>query len=56
VARLPTTNLDTGGSQLIADGKIKLKSGSQIEAYTERGLRFADGSEINADVIVFATG
>lgn len=47
---------DTGASQLIVDGKIKLKSGSTIESFTERGLRFEDGDELQADVVVFATG
>ncbi|KAG6855463.1 hypothetical protein H0H87_002427, partial [Tephrocybe sp. NHM501043] len=48
--------LDTGASQLIADGKIKLKNGSLIESFTETGLKFEDGSELAADVVVFATG
>jgi len=48
--------LDTGGSQLIADGKIKLKSGPQIERFTEHAILFDDGSELQADVVVFATG
>jgi cation diffusion facilitator CzcD-associated flavoprotein CzcO len=47
---------DTGASQLIANGKIKLKSGPQIERFTEHAIRFDDGSELEADVIVFATG
>ncbi|TFK44042.1 hypothetical protein BDQ12DRAFT_730165 [Crucibulum laeve] len=48
--------LDTGGSALIAEGKIKLKNDSQIKEFTETGLRFDDGSELNAEVVVFATG
>jgi Flavin-binding monooxygenase-like len=48
--------LDTGGSQLIVDGKIKIKSGPQIKTFTERGIEFDDGSMLEADVIVFATG
>ncbi|KAG5720265.1 Flavin-containing monooxygenase YUCCA3 [Termitomyces sp. T112] len=48
--------LDTGASQLIADGKIKLKAGSSIESFTETGLKFEDGSELSADVVIFATG
>lgn len=47
---------DTGESQLIADGKIKLKSESQIENFTEKGIQFEDGTVLEADVIVFATG
>ncbi|KAG6810447.1 hypothetical protein H0H92_011820 [Tricholoma furcatifolium] len=48
--------LDTGASQLIADGKIKLKNGTLIERFTETGIKFEDGSELPADVVVFATG
>ncbi|KAG6867785.1 hypothetical protein C0993_011115 [Termitomyces sp. T159_Od127] len=48
--------LDTGTSQLIADGKIKLKAGGSIESFTETGLKFDDGSELPADVVIFATG
>jgi putative flavoprotein involved in K+ transport len=48
--------IDVGGSQLIIDGDIKVKSGSDIAALTERTIRFADGSEIAADVIIQATG
>ncbi|KAG2073998.1 FAD/NAD(P)-binding domain-containing protein [Suillus decipiens] len=47
---------DTGGSKSIIDGHIKIKNGSAIESFTECGLRFADGTELQADTIVFATG
>ncbi|KAF7334966.1 Flavin-containing monooxygenase [Mycena venus] len=42
--------------QLLVDGKIKLKNDSQIEEFTETGLKFENGSELAADVVVFATG
>ena len=48
--------VDFGASQLIIDGKIKLKNDSQIAAFTESGLKFENGSELAADVVVFATG
>ncbi|KAJ7094555.1 hypothetical protein B0H15DRAFT_127960 [Mycena belliarum] len=48
--------LDVGTSQLIADGKIKLKNDSPIERFTATGLKFEDGSELPADVVIFATG
>jgi putative flavoprotein involved in K+ transport len=48
--------IDVGGSQLIIDGDIKVKSDADIAALTDRGIRFADGSEIEADVIIQATG
>ncbi|EAU90063.2 flavin-containing monooxygenase [Coprinopsis cinerea okayama7 len=45
-----------GASRLIAEGKIKLKNDSLIKGFTKTGLRFEDGSELEADVVVFATG
>ncbi|KAJ3901259.1 hypothetical protein F5879DRAFT_1011498 [Lentinula edodes] len=48
--------LDTGASQLIIDGKIKLKNDSLLQSFTPTGLKFEDGSEISADVVVYATG
>ncbi|KAJ7748281.1 hypothetical protein DFH07DRAFT_830240 [Mycena maculata] len=48
--------IDVGASQLIIDGKIKLKNDSQIAEFTEMGLRFENGSELPVDVVVFATG
>jgi cation diffusion facilitator CzcD-associated flavoprotein CzcO len=41
---------------MIIDGKIKLKNDSLIERFTETGIRFEDGSELDADVIIFSTG
>ncbi|KAG2101337.1 uncharacterized protein F5147DRAFT_581646 [Suillus discolor] len=48
--------IDTGASKSIINGDIKIKNGSAIESFTENGLRFADGTELQADIIVFATG
>ncbi|KAF7378261.1 Flavin-containing monooxygenase [Mycena sanguinolenta] len=48
--------IDVGASQMIIDGKIKLKNDSQIAVFNESGLKFEDGSELAADVVVFATG
>jgi cation diffusion facilitator CzcD-associated flavoprotein CzcO len=48
--------IDVGASQLIADGKIKIKQGQEITQVLPRGLLFADGSELEADEIIFATG
>ncbi|KAF7323963.1 Flavin-containing monooxygenase [Mycena kentingensis (nom. inval.)] len=48
--------IDVGASQLIIDGKIKLKNDSQFESFTQTGLKFENGSELEADVVVFATG
>jgi cation diffusion facilitator CzcD-associated flavoprotein CzcO len=48
--------IDVGGSQLIVDGKIKVKQGQEISEVLPHGMKFADGSELQADQIVFATG
>jgi len=48
--------IDVGASQMIADGKIKIKQGQEITEILPRGLRFADGTELEADEIIFATG
>ncbi|KAL8688611.1 MAG: hypothetical protein Q9218_005518 [Villophora microphyllina] len=48
--------IDVGASQMIADGKIKIKQGQEIERVNDHSLTFADGSELEADEIVFATG
>jgi NADH dehydrogenase FAD-containing subunit len=41
---------------MIVDRKIKLKAGSAIESFNENSIRFEDGDEVQADVVVFATG
>jgi len=41
---------------MIIDGKIGLKSDSVIREFTKTGLKFEDGSTLNADLVVFATG
>ncbi len=48
--------IDVGASQLIIDGKIKLKSGVNITEVKEGSVMFDDGSELPADLIVLATG
>ncbi|MEW9804505.1 NAD(P)-binding domain-containing protein [Mesorhizobium sp. ZMM04-5] len=48
--------VDVGASQLIIDGEIGIKAGVGIETLTPGGIRFADGSEIQADTIIQSTG
>ncbi|UPG67184.1 MULTISPECIES: NAD(P)/FAD-dependent oxidoreductase [Gordonia] len=47
--------IDVGASELIADGTIKLVHG-QLDHLTENSVVLADGTEIDADVVVYATG
>jgi putative flavoprotein involved in K+ transport len=48
--------LDTGASELIANGDIKLKSGVEAKGIERSGVVLSDGSRIEADDIVYATG
>ena len=48
--------IDVGASELVANGDIKLKSGVSVERITENGIEFSDGSSLDADLIVLATG
>ncbi|KAL4243845.1 hypothetical protein ABKN59_010876 [Abortiporus biennis] len=48
--------LDKGGADLIGSGEIKVKQGIQPVKFTENALVFQDGSKLEADVVIFATG
>jgi putative flavoprotein involved in K+ transport len=47
--------IDVGASELIADGRIKLKS-AEIDCLIENSVVLKDGSELPADLVVYATG
>lgn len=48
--------IDVGASDLIANGDIKLKSGVTIEHIKPHSVVLTDGTELPADLIVYATG
>jgi len=48
--------IDVGASELIADGRIKLKSRVTVERITPTSVHLSDGSALAADLIVYATG
>jgi cation diffusion facilitator CzcD-associated flavoprotein CzcO len=48
--------IDVGASQLIVDVKIKVKQGQELAQILPNGIEFADGTKLEADEIVFATG
>ncbi len=48
--------IDVGASELIADGSVKLRSGVNIAEVKPRSVVLTDGSELEADLIVLATG
>lgn len=45
---------DVGTAQLIIDGKVGIKHGVEISRCTKNTLIFSDGSELEADVLIFA--
>lgn len=48
--------VNVGASELIIQGSIKLRSRVEVEGLTEGGILLSDGSELPADVIIYATG
>lgn len=48
--------IDIGASELVADGKIKLKSRVDVTEIKPKSVVLSDGSELPADLIVYATG
>ncbi len=48
--------IDVGACDLVIDGSIKLVSGRQIERLSETGVVLDDGTELPADLVVYATG
>jgi putative flavoprotein involved in K+ transport len=48
--------IDVGASELVANGQIKLKSRVNIERINPRSVTLTDGTELPADLIVYATG
>jgi putative flavoprotein involved in K+ transport len=48
--------IDVGASALIAEGKIKLAQGSGLAGFTPHGIELDDGRQLDADLVVLATG
>ncbi len=47
--------IDVGASELVANGDVKLVNGT-VERLTEDAVVLADGAELPADLVVYATG
>ena len=47
--------IDVGAAELVANGDVKLAHG-QVERLTETSVVLADGTELPADLVVYATG
>ncbi len=48
--------IDVGACDLVIDGSIKLVSGKGIERLSETGVVLSDGTELPADLVIYATG
>jgi putative flavoprotein involved in K+ transport len=48
--------IDVGASQMIIDGRIKLQSKATIDRIHRKSVVLKDGTELPADLIVYATG
>ncbi|KAK3681771.1 hypothetical protein B0T22DRAFT_472802 [Podospora appendiculata] len=48
--------VDVGGTALIADGSVRVKANVEPVGFTPTGLRFSDGSALDADAVVWCTG
>jgi putative flavoprotein involved in K+ transport len=48
--------IDVGASELVANGSIKLRSGVNISRINPTSVTLSDGSELPADLLVYATG
>jgi putative flavoprotein involved in K+ transport len=48
--------IDVGCSELIADGRVRLRSQVEPVAFAADGLTLSDGSHLPADLVVWATG
>ena len=48
--------IDVGASELVANGSVKLRSGVNIAQIKSKSVVLSDGSELEADLIVYATG
>jgi putative flavoprotein involved in K+ transport len=47
--------IDVGAAELVADGEVKLAHGN-VDHLTETGVVLEDGTELEADLVVYATG
>ena len=48
--------IDVGASELVANGDIKLRSGVDVARLTKDAVVLSDGTELPADLVVYATG
>ncbi len=48
--------IDVGAAEMVMDGRIAVRSGHGISRLSERAIHLEDGSNLEADAIIYATG
>ena len=48
--------IDVGGSELIAEGSVAVRSGVEPTGFESDAVRLSDGAAVPADLVVYATG
>ncbi|CCM04096.1 uncharacterized protein FIBRA_06255 [Fibroporia radiculosa] len=48
--------IDVGLADMVESGRVKIKQGVELSRFEEDRLMFTDGTELLADLVVFATG
>ena len=48
--------IDVGGSELIADGRVAVRSGVEPIGFSDAAILLSDDSSLEADLVVYATG
>jgi putative flavoprotein involved in K+ transport len=43
-----------GCAEYISSGEIKVKSGAEIQSFSENTIFLTDGSTLEADIVIFA--
>ncbi len=54
LASLWLVGVDVGCAQLIMTGKVKVKQGLEVAKYEKNAVVFTDGSQLEADSVIFA--
>ncbi|CAD0083617.1 unnamed protein product [Aureobasidium vineae] len=48
--------VDTGATELLAEGKVGFRAGVEPQAYTKFGLHLSDDTTLDADAVIWCTG
>ena len=54
LALIKWVGIDVGVAEMIIDGRVKVRNGVEIDHFVSNGVVFTDGSELEADTVIFA--